>query len=122
MQGYARLGIGHQRTVHLNEQWLLLTDEVSGAAQHALDLRFVLGPEWRASSEVSSGETVSCVIAGPRRLTLVCEAESRLALSYPTCRDLARIRRRATRELYPNPHYSLSAGKNADQSAMGLRA
>jgi hypothetical protein len=80
-EGYARLGIGHQRTVQLSEQWLLLTDEVSGAAQHALDLRFVLGPEWRASSEVSCGETVSCVIAGPRRVTLVCETESRLALS-----------------------------------------
>jgi hypothetical protein len=80
-KGYARLGIGHQRTVQLSEQWLLLTDEVSGAAQHALDLRFVLGPEWRASSDVSSGETVSCVIAGPRRVTLVCETESRLALS-----------------------------------------
>jgi hypothetical protein len=79
--GYARLGIGHQRTVQLSEQWLLLTDEVSGAARHSLDLRFVLGPEWRASSEVSSGETVSCVIAGPRRLTLVCETESGLALS-----------------------------------------
>ena len=80
-EGYARLGIGHQRTVQLSEQWLLITDEVSGAAQHALDLRFVLGPEWRASSEVSSGETVSCVIAGPRRVTLVCETECRLALS-----------------------------------------
>jgi hypothetical protein len=80
-EGYARLGIRHQRTVQLSEQWLLLTDEVSGAARHSLDLRFVLGPEWRASSEVSSGETVSCVIAGPRRLTLVCETESGLALS-----------------------------------------
>jgi hypothetical protein len=79
--GYARLGIGHQRTVQLSEQCLLLTDEVSGAAQHALDLRFVLGPEWLASREVTSGETVSCVIAGPRRVTLVCEAESKLALS-----------------------------------------
>jgi hypothetical protein len=79
--GCARLGIGHQRTVVLNEQCLLLTDEVSGTAQHVLDLRFVLGPEWRASCEVSSGETVSCVIAGPRRLRLVCETESRLALS-----------------------------------------
>jgi hypothetical protein len=79
--GYARLGIGHQRTVALNEQCLLLTDEVSGTAQHGLALRFVLGPEWRAYSEVSSGATVSCVIAGPRRVTLVCETESQLALS-----------------------------------------
>jgi Heparinase II/III-like protein/Heparinase II/III N-terminus len=80
-EGYARLGIGHQRTVQLSEQWLLLTDEVSGAAQHALALRFVLGPEWRASSEVTSGDSVSCVIAGPRRVTLACETESGLALS-----------------------------------------
>ncbi len=79
--GYARLGIGHQRTVQLSEECLLITDEVSGAAEHTLDLRFVLGPEWRASSEATSGETVSCSIAGPRRLTLVCETESHLALS-----------------------------------------
>ncbi len=42
---------------------------------------FVNGPEWRASSEVSGGETVSCAIAGPRRVTLMCESGSRLALS-----------------------------------------
>ena len=78
--GYARFGVGHQRTVQLNERSLLLTDEVSGAGEHALDLRFVLGPEWRASSEMMNGETVRCEIAGPRRLTLVCEAESGLAL------------------------------------------
>ena len=57
-------------------------DEVRGAAEkHLLDLRYVLGPEWRVSSEMMSGETVSCVIAGPRRLTLQCEAASPLALS-----------------------------------------
>jgi hypothetical protein len=79
-EGYARFGIGHQRTVQLNRQSLLLTDEVSGTGEHALDLRFVLGPEWRASSEMMNGETVCCEIAGPRRLTLVCEAGSGLAL------------------------------------------
>ncbi len=79
-EGYARFGIGHQRTVQLNKQSLLLTDEVSGTGERALDLRFVLGPEWRASSEMMNGETVRCEIAGPRRLTLVCEARSGLAL------------------------------------------
>ncbi len=80
-EGYARLGIGHQRTVQLSEEGLLLTDEVSGASHHTLDLRFVLGPEWRVSPEVTDGEAVSCVIAGPRRVTLVCETASRLDLS-----------------------------------------
>ena len=56
-------------------------DEVSGAGEHLLDLRYVLGPEWRVSSEMMTGETVSCVITGPRRLTLECEAKSRLSLS-----------------------------------------
>jgi Heparinase II/III-like protein/Heparinase II/III N-terminus len=79
-EGYARFGIGHRRTVRLNERSLLLTDEVSGTGEHSLDLRFVLGPEWHASSEMMNGETVSCEIAGPRRLTLVCEAGSGLAL------------------------------------------
>ena len=60
---------------------LEVLDEVSGAGEHLLDLRYVLGPEWRVSSEMMTGETVSCVIAGPRRLTLQCEAQSRLALS-----------------------------------------
>jgi hypothetical protein len=54
---------------------LLLTDYVSGAGTHSLDLRFVLGPEWRVSSEMMTGDMVSCVIEGPRRLTLVCEGE-----------------------------------------------
>jgi uncharacterized heparinase superfamily protein len=80
-EGYAGLGLGHQRTVQLKEQSLLLTDEVRGTGEHALDLRFVLGPEWRVSSEMMNGETVRCEIAGPRRLTLVCEAGSKLALS-----------------------------------------
>jgi hypothetical protein len=80
-EGYARLGIRHQRTVELKERSLLLTDEVSGTGQHLLDLRFVLGPEWHASSEMMNGATVRCEIAGPRKLTLVCEAGSGLALS-----------------------------------------
>jgi Heparinase II/III-like protein/Heparinase II/III N-terminus len=80
-EGYSSLGIRHQRTVQLKEQSLLLTDEVSGTGEHALDLRFVLSPEWRVSSEMMNGETVRCEIAGPRRLTLLCEAGSGLALS-----------------------------------------
>jgi Heparinase II/III-like protein/Heparinase II/III N-terminus len=85
-QGYSRMGVEHKRSVQLDEWSMLITDEVHGeelrgAGEHLLDLQYVLGPEWRASSEVTSGETVSCVIAGPRRLTLVCETESQLALS-----------------------------------------
>jgi hypothetical protein len=80
-QGYARYGVEHQRTVQLRANTLLITDEASGAGTHSLDLRFILGPEWRPSSERIRGESVSCVIAGPRRLTLVCEAESGLTLS-----------------------------------------
>ena len=49
-------------------------DEVRGAGDHLLDLQFVLGPTWRASSEMMSGKTVSCVITGPQRLTLQCES------------------------------------------------
>jgi Heparinase II/III-like protein/Heparinase II/III N-terminus len=79
--GYARVGIGHQRTVQLSKHALLITDEVSGVGNHSLDVRFILGPEWRASSEKMAGEAVSCEITGPRRLTLRCEAESELALS-----------------------------------------
>jgi uncharacterized heparinase superfamily protein len=74
-RGYSRFGIEHHRTVQLSERSLVLTDYVSGAGTHSLDLRFVLGPEWRVSSEMMTGERVSCVIAGPRRLTLVCEGE-----------------------------------------------
>lgn len=79
-EGYARFGMGHHRTVQLNEQSMLLIDEVSGTGEHCLDLRFVLAPEWRASSEMMNGKTVRCEIAGPRTLSLVCEAGSELAL------------------------------------------
>lgn len=79
--GYARLGIVHQRSLQLSDQSLLVTDEVRGNGEHALDLRFVLGPEWRATPASSEAEVL---IDGPRRLKLVCEAESGLALSVLT--------------------------------------
>jgi hypothetical protein len=80
-QGYARIGIEHQRTVELGERWMLITDEVSGRGEHLIDLRFVVGPEWHVSSEKTSGEMVSCMIEGPRRLALTCETAQLLTLS-----------------------------------------
>jgi hypothetical protein len=80
-QGYSRMGIEHKRTVELGESWMLITDEISGTGEHLLDLRFVLGPEWHVSPEKITGETVSCVIEGRRRLTLTCEAVPLLKLS-----------------------------------------
>jgi Heparinase II/III-like protein/Heparinase II/III N-terminus len=80
-RGYSRLGVEHQRTVQLMERSLLVLDEVSGTNEHLLDLHYVLGPEWRVSSEMMEGETVSCIIVGPRRLTLQCEAPHRLTLT-----------------------------------------
>ena len=80
-QGYSRIGVEHQRTVQLRERLLLVVDEVSGQRTHSLDLRFVLGPEWSVTAEKITGETVTCAIDGPRRLTLQCEATHALALS-----------------------------------------
>jgi hypothetical protein len=80
-QGYSRLGIEHRRTVELGERCMLITDEVSGTGEHLLDLRFVLGPEWCVSPGKITGETVSCVIEGPRRLALTCETAQLLTLS-----------------------------------------
>jgi hypothetical protein len=80
-QGYSRFGIEHQRTVQLEESSLMVIDEVRGTERHLLDLRYILGPEWRVSSEVMNGERVSCVITGPLRVTLECEAVHPLALS-----------------------------------------
>jgi hypothetical protein len=79
--GYARLGVGHQRTVRLTENALLVLDEMSGEKKHLLELRYILGPAWRVSSETPAVGKVGCVIAGPRRLSLACEAESPLTLS-----------------------------------------
>ena len=80
-QGYRRIGVDHQRTVQLSQGCLTVLDEVSGAGEHLLDLRFVLGPEWGVSPERMTGEAVCCLITGPRRLTLQCEAQSPLELS-----------------------------------------
>jgi hypothetical protein len=66
--------------VQLTERSLLVLDELSGAEKHVLEIRFILGPAWRVSSEMMAGETVSCAIAGPHRLSLQCEAESPLKL------------------------------------------
>jgi hypothetical protein len=60
---------------------MLITDDVSGAGEHLLDLRFVLGPQWHVTPEKTTGETVSCVIEGPRRLALTCETAHLLTLS-----------------------------------------
>jgi Heparinase II/III-like protein/Heparinase II/III N-terminus len=79
--GYSRYGVEHGRTVRLEECSVQLTDEVRGAGKHLLELRFILGPEWTVSSETMTGETVNCVIEGPRRITLQCEAESPLVVS-----------------------------------------
>jgi hypothetical protein len=78
--GYSRIGVVHHRTVQLTERSLLVLDELSGVDKHLLQLRYILGPEWRASSEMMAGEMVGCAIAGPRRLSLRCEAESPLTL------------------------------------------
>jgi hypothetical protein len=79
-KGYSRIGVEHERTVQLTECCLLIMDELRGAGEHLLDLQYILGPGWRASSEMMSGTKVSCVITGPRRLTLQCESESLLTL------------------------------------------
>jgi hypothetical protein len=79
-QGYSRIGVEHRRTVQLDESSLLVEDEVGGTGEHVLELRYILGPAWRASSEMMSGKTVSCAITGPRRMTLECESESSLKL------------------------------------------
>ena len=80
-EGYARIGVEHRRTVQLRERCLRVLDEVRGMGQHSMTLRFVLSPEWRASSQKITGETVTCELVGPRRLTLHCEADQRLELS-----------------------------------------
>jgi hypothetical protein len=80
-EGYARIGVEHRRTVQLGERCLRVVDEVRGTGKHSMTLRFVLSPEWRASSEKMTGETVTCTLVGPRRLTLQCEAAQGLELS-----------------------------------------
>lgn len=79
-QGYSRIGVEHHRTVQLFKRSWTILDEVTGAGKHLLELRYILGPEWRVSSEMMTGETVSCVIVGSRRLVLQCEAETPLGL------------------------------------------
>jgi Heparinase II/III-like protein/Heparinase II/III N-terminus len=78
--GYSRFGIEHQRTVQLSETALLLLDEVSGTGERLLGLRFLVGPEWQVSPEITLGPAVSCVIRGARHIRLRCEAESSLTL------------------------------------------
>jgi Heparinase II/III-like protein len=79
--GYSRIGIKHRRTVELGEGSVLITDEISGTGKHFLDLRIVLAPEWHVSSETAEGETVGCMIEGPRRLSLTCATAQSLRLT-----------------------------------------
>jgi hypothetical protein len=80
-QGYGRWNIEHQRTVRLSPCSLETLDEVRGAGQHLLELRFILGPEWVFYPEIMSAEKVTGTIGGPRRLIFLCGAESTLDLS-----------------------------------------
>jgi hypothetical protein len=80
-QGYSRWSIEHQRTVRLSPCSLEILDEVRGAGEHALDLRFILGPEWLFYPEIMSTEQVTGAITGPQRLSFLCKAESALHLS-----------------------------------------
>jgi hypothetical protein len=80
-RGYERLGVLHQRTVELGYTSLCVLDEVKGAGEHALELRYFLGPEWRISAEIIDGPMIQCVIIGPRQLTFACEAPNKLALT-----------------------------------------
>jgi hypothetical protein len=80
-QGYSRWNIEHLRTVELHPASLQIVDEVSGANQHSLELRFILGPEWLVYPEIMTGTRVTCIVKGPRQLRLRCEAESPMALS-----------------------------------------
>ncbi len=84
-QGYSRIGIEHHRTVQLTQRLLLVLDELSGAEKHLLELRYILGPEWRVFSDEMSGKRVGCVIEGPRRLSLECEADSRAVAKHRAC-------------------------------------
>ena len=86
-RGYAGYGIEHKRTLQLCEHSLHLLDEISGNPlnDHLLDLHFTLGPEWHITIEKITGEHVSCLIAGPRPLTLDCEAASHLTLMVSAC-------------------------------------
>jgi Heparinase II/III-like protein/Heparinase II/III N-terminus len=80
-QGYSRVGIEHHRAVQLTQSSLLVVDELTGTEKHLLELRYILGPEWRVFSDEMNGKRVGCVIEGPRRLSLECEADSALSLS-----------------------------------------
>ena len=80
-QGYGRWNIEHHRTVRLSPCSLEILDEMRGAGEHSLELRFVLGPEWLFYPEIMCAEKVTGAIAGPRGLTFLCEAESALDLS-----------------------------------------
>jgi len=80
-QGYSRWNIEHQRTVELSPCSLQIVDEVSGANEHLLELRFILGPEWLVYPEIMTGERITCTVGGSRQLTFQCEAENPLALS-----------------------------------------
>ena len=104
-RGYSRIGIEHHRTVQLTQGSLLVLDELSGAEKHLLELRYILGPEWRVSSEMIAGETVSCAITGPRWLSLQCEAESPLALIILPAQISREYGVGVTRELYPDPNH-----------------
>ena len=108
-QGYSRIGIEHQRTVQLDESSLLVEDEVGGAGEHLVELQYILGPAWRASSEMMSGKTVSCVITGPRRMTLECASDSSAEADLDTYGDLAGVWRHHTSELYPDPNHGMLA-------------
>ena len=81
--GYERFGIEHERTIQLAESCMSLIDRVNSPTEskREMDVHFTLGPEWTVSPGITTGDVVSCCIAGPRTLTFECASTSRLSLT-----------------------------------------
>jgi hypothetical protein len=80
--GYKRFGIVHRRAVALAENSLLVRDSVTGAGEHMLDVRWIVGPEWHVIPEISQGTIIRCRLQADARIVLLeCSAGSELTLT-----------------------------------------
>lgn len=77
--GYERLGCRHRREFTLDPVSLSIEDVIEGTGDHAVDLFFILGPDWTVLPDID-GPQVQCQIRGPMRLSLTCRSAATLQL------------------------------------------
>jgi hypothetical protein len=78
--GYARIGVMHERSISLRNNQLSVTDVFTGTGSHFFEVMFHISPSWNLRTHRNQGQTVECMALGTRPLIFAWNAECSLDL------------------------------------------